>query len=606
MCGIAGIIRKDGSPVDGDRIRRMNDLSAHRGPDGSGYFHAAGVALGHRRLAILDLNPRGAQPMVRGDRFHIVFNGEIYNFLELRTELERLGHAFVTGTDTEVILAAYSEWGSACLPKFNGMWAFAIYDARERELFLARDRFGVKPLYFTSNDREFGFASEIKQLLSLLPAAVVNPSVLVEWIALSLENHRPETMFRGISSLPPGHRMWVKVPEGGFRMERWYSLGNAPEAGEMTPEEGAEALLGTLQDSVRLRLRADVRVGACLSGGLDSSATSALASRQYRAAGAGRFFAVHARATEAAIDESHWATDVARSEDLDLVVVTPSLGDFTDTLNEVVYTQEEPFLSPSVFMGWHVFREARARGCPVMLNGQGADEVLLGYERYFTAATIGQPWWLKLQSAYFESRRSRLSFLDALRYRAYFGLSPIRRSRLRRRSFLRESVADSVDYSWIDRSADSFRDVRRMQEAEITCWQLPKLLRYEDRNSMRHSIETRLPFLDYRLVELGVSMPVSCKINRGWTKYALRLAMQGILAPEIVWRTDKVGFEAPTKTWIRGHEREARAAIAGSGIIGAFCDREALLSRFDRMDPWRQWQFLNLAVWERVFDVRCE
>jgi len=584
----------------------MNDLAAHRGPDGHGYFHAPGIALGHRRLAILDLNPRGAQPMARGDRFQIVFNGEIYNFVELRAELEALGHAFVTGTDTEVILSAYAEWGPDCLPRFNGMWAFAVYDAKERELFLARDRFGVKPLYFIANNREFGFSSEIKQVLSLLPSAVADSSVLLEWIALSFENHRPETMFRGVSSLPPGHRMWVKVPDGAFRMERWYSLGTNERAGGMSPAEGSRALLETLEDAVRLRLRADVRVGTCLSGGLDSSATSALASRQYRAAGAGRFLAVHARATEAAIDESRWAAQVSRSEDLDLSVVTPSLQDFASSLDEVVYTQEEPFLSPSMFMGWHVFREARARGCPVMLNGQGADEVLLGYERYFTAATIGQPWWRKLNSAYFESRRSRLSFFDALRYKAYFGRSRVRSSRLRRRSFLREDMADRVDFSWIERSAEAFRDVRRMQEAEITCWQLPKLLRYEDRNSMRHSIETRLPFLDYRLVELGVSMPVCCKINRGWTKYALRLAMQGILAPDIVWRTDKVGFEAPTRTWIRGHEREARGAIADSRIICSICDREALLTGFGHMDPWRQWQFLNLAAWERVFDVRWE
>ena len=593
-------------PVDVDRIRRMNDRAAHRGPDGHGYFHAPGIALGHRRLAILDLNPRGAQPMARGDRFQIVFNGEIYNFVELRAELEALGHAFVTGTDTEVILAAYAEWGPDCLQRFNGMWAFAIYDAKERELFLARDRFGVKPLYYIANAREFGFSSEIKQVLSLLPSAVADSSVLLEWIALSFENHRPETMFRGVSSLPPGHRMWVKVPDGAFRMERWYSLGTNERAGGMTPAEGARALLETLEDAVRLRLRADVRVGTCLSGGLDSSATSALASRLCRATGGGRFLAVHARATEGAIDESCWASQVSKNEDLDLSVVTPSLEDFVSSLDDVVFTQEEPFLSPSIFMGWHVFREARAKSCPVMLNGQGADEVLLGYERYFTAATIGQPWWRKLVSAYFESRRSRLTLFDALRYKAYFGWSRVRGSRLRRRSFLREDVADRVDFSWIERSAESFRDVRRMQEAEITCWQLPKLLRYEDRNSMRHSIETRLPFLDYRLVELGVSMPVCCKINRGWTKYALRLAMQGILAPDIVWRTDKVGFEAPTKTWIHGHEREARGAIAESRIIGSICDREALLSGFGHMDPWRQWQFLNLAAWERVFDVRWE
>ena len=604
MCGICGIINKCGSAVSAPLICRMNDLAAHRGPDGSGTFHAPGLALGHRRLAILDLNPRGAQPMAWGSHLQIVFNGEIYNFLEIRAELERLGLRFRTGTDTEVILAAYDTWGAACLDRFNGMWAFAIYDARDHSLFLARDRFGVKPLYYTDQPDVFGFSSEIRQLLPLLPAVQANRRVLLEWIATSFENHRDETMFDGIRSLPAGHRMRIDLHSVEPRPERWYAIRDIPDARILSDREASERLRWLLDDAVRLRLRSDVRVGTCLSGGLDSSAVSTIAGRLYRESGAGRFLAVHARATEAAIDESHWARMIAEREDMELSIVTPSMSDFVSTLEDVVATQEEPFLTPSMFMGWHVFRDARARGCPVMLNGQGADEVLLGYERYFTAATLHDPWWSKIRSAFLESRRSRLSLWQAIQYKAYFGMPAVRRTRLRRRSFLRPEFVAETDFSWVDRAAEAFSDIGSMQRQEITCWQLPKLLRYEDRNSMRHSIETRLPFLDYRLVEFAVSLPVSQKIRVGWTKYVLRTATQNLLPHEVVWRRDKVGFESPTSTWMRSHLPSVRTAIGDSPILRTVCDVDALLQRLPDLDPVRQWQFFNLACWERIFAVR--
>ena len=605
MCGICGILRFDGLDVDRSLIQRMNDAAAHRGPDGDGVFIAPGVGLGHRRLAILDLNPRGRQPMAwDGGRYQIVFNGEVYNYLEIRQELERHGLRFATGTDTEVILAAYATWGEACLDRFNGMWAFAILDTVERSVFLARDRFGVKPLYYSEAPGTFAFASEIKQLLPTLAGVRANRSMVLEWMLTSFEGHREETLFEGVRSMPGSHCMRVDLRTGKRQMRRWYALRRDPSIAAWSETEAIERMRDLLQDAVRLRLRSDVQVGTCLSGGLDSSATSAIASRMYRAATGRPFLGIHARASEAAIDESTWARMVADQTGIELSVVTPSTADFLATLDDVMRTQEEPFGSASMFMGWHVFREARARNCPVMLNGQGGDEVLLGYERYFSATTRGIPFWRAVLAAWHESRRSRLSFWNALRYKLYFLLPSLRISRLRSRSYLLPALGDTADVSFVERSARSFSDVFEMQRMEIETVQLPHLLRYEDRNSMRHGIETRLPFLDYRLVEAGVSMRTELKVRSGWTKWVLRRSVEGMIPDSIVWRKDKIGFEAPMSTWLAEGRAQALAEVSDSGIIRESCDREALLKDWDRIDPLQRWTYFNLATWERVFGVQ--
>jgi asparagine synthase (glutamine-hydrolysing) len=605
MCGIAGILRFDGAPIDRALIERMNLNGAHRGPDGDGLFLAPGVALGHRRLAILDLSPRGQQPMAWADgRYQIVFNGEIYNFIEIRAELEARGVRFSTGTDTEVILAAYQAWGEACLDRFNGMWAFAIFDALEQKLFLARDRFGVKPIHYVEGPGTFAFASEIKQLLPCLDGVQANQAAVLEWMLTTFENHREQTLFEGVMSMPGSHCMHIDLRSGRREMRRWYGLRKDPSiAGWNEPRAEAE-LRGLLEDSIRLRLRSDVQVGTCLSGGLDSSVISTIASSMYRRNSGGRFLGIHARATESAIDESRWARTVAECADIDLRLVAPSRDDFLSTLDDVVRTQEEPFSSASMFMGWHVFREARARNCPVMLNGQGGDEVFLGYERYFSAITHGAPVWRTVLAAWEESRKSRLGFWDALLYKLYFRFPAMRISRLRSRSYLLPDAQSRADLAFVVTSAQALRDVSDMQRLEIESLQLPHLLRYEDRNSMRHGIETRLPFLDFRLVEAGFSMRANLKIRNGWTKWVLRRAVSDLLPGPVVWRTNKFGFEAPMKTWMDDCRDRVLSAVADSPIISATCNRNALLRDWDRVELWQRWKYFCLASWERVFGVR--
>jgi asparagine synthase (glutamine-hydrolysing) len=602
MCGICGIIDKRGGMVAEGQLRQMNALAAHRGPDGDGFRIVPGVALAHRRLAILDLNPRGAQPMCWRGRWWIVYNGEVYNYKEIRSELEALGHEFLTTTDTEVILAAYAEWGEGCLRRFNGMWAFAIHDTQEQTVFFARDRFGVKPLYFVDTQDRFAFASEIKQLLPLLPSVRANQAILLEWVLTSFENHRPETMFDGVSSLPGGHWMRISLAGGTRTTGRFYQLRVDDSWTGLGMDETAKRFADLFTSAVRLRLRSDVRVGTCLSGGLDSSASSVIASRMYRQETGCRFLGVHARGSEAHIDESGYANRIAAFADIELATVLPTTDDFLNTLDEVVYTQEEPFATPSMFMGWHVFREARRLGCPVMLNGQGGDEVLLGYERYFAAFSRSRSPLGWLREAFRLAQNSRLTFADVLRYQVYFTRPKARVRRLVGRSFLLPEYADRASIEFVYRNADAFRSVADLQLYEIE-HSLPHLLRYEDRNSMRHSIETRLPFLDYRVVEAGLSMRPEYKIHEGWTKYALRVAMEGVLPDEIVWRRNKIGFEAPDRTWLGAARGRMLEEIAGSRIIGRITDQRRLLRELPGRAFSQQWMYFNLALWERVYGV---
>ena len=603
MCGVSGVVAKTEAVEARREVALMNAAVRHRGPDGEGIFSRPGLALGHRRLAILDLSEHGHQPMQRGDRYWITYNGEIYNYRELREELVTMGETFHSGSDTEVILAAYAHWGADCVHRFNGMWAFVIYDALEECLFLSRDRFGVKPLYYVDTPSRFAFGSEIKQLLPQLPTIRANREVLLHSLLTGIDDHTHETYFAEVLSFPQGHRGTYDLRTNRLTMEPWYALKSATEVAGLSDTEATEQFRTLFEDAVRLRMRADVKVGTCLSGGLDSSATSSVASRIYHESSANRFLAIHAKSTERETDESLHARRAADALGIELHVVEPTIAEFFDTIDELSHTQEEPFGSASQFMGWHVFQKARELGCPVMLNGQGGDEVLLGYERYFAAQLRALPWYRWPQSAHAFTQHSNLSHLQLLQYYLYFRLPEIRIARLKARSFVRPELKRLVDFRIIRESAKTFSDVRSMQQLEITSVQLPHLLRYEDRNSMRHSIEARLPFLDYRLVEFSVGLPATMKLRDGWSKYVLRDAMRGELPPEIVWRRDKLGFEAPMRTWLNAARTRMRDAVRHSALLREITEHRRLMDAFDALPLKEQWRYFNLATWERVFGV---
>ncbi len=603
MCGIAGIVRFDGQSVDSALLKQMMDAAHHRGPDAGDQVVRGPVGMAHKRLAIIDLHPRGKQPMVYAGRYWIVYNGEVYNYLELRTELVQLGHSFQTNSDTEVILAAYAQWGQRCLERFNGMWAFAIYDELKGDVFIARDRFGVKPLHLAWRPGMLCFGSEIKQLLLVLPQRKANARRVLDYLVTGYENHTDESFFEGIESLPAGS--WMRVSLDGRVLDRqvFYSLQERPEYARMGLAEATEAITDLLRDSICLRLRSDVRVGTCLSGGLDSSAISAVASSLYRQSGGEEFIGIHARSIERSTDESEFAQQVAQRSGIRLVAVAPSSEDFAATIDEVVYTQEEPFGSPSMFMGWFVFREAQRQSCKVMLNGQGSDEAFLGYERYYPLELDPSHPLDFVRRLRMQAGHSKLSTADALGYYLYFRHAFLRISRLKANRYVAGRHMAGMAFDSVRHSADSYTRCFALHKLEIESLQLPHLLRYEDRNSMRHSIETRLPFLDYRLMEAAASLPLEHKLQAGWTKYILRRVAEPDLPKEVTWRKVKLGFEAPTGIWFRERKELMRKEIESSPMLAEYADLANVRRDWDRLAPRIRWTLFNLAAWSRVYGV---
>ncbi|MEN6342745.1 MAG: asparagine synthase (glutamine-hydrolyzing) [Methanospirillum sp.] len=542
MCGIAGIVEIGGGPADTALLGRMGALLAHRGPDASGTVVEGATALVHRRLAIIDLSDEGCQPMTSADgATTIVYNGEIFNYLELREELRAAGHEFRTGTDTEVVLAAYDEWGRDCLARFNGMWAFAVLDRRRSELFLARDRLGVKPLYYALVGDRFLFASECKALLAdpAVGRAPAEPA-LAAFLAWGVLDHSPLTMFEGVLQLPPGH--WMAVGERGVEGPvRWWDLAvNPTVASPPELENDAPARLGALlADAVRLRLRADVPVGTCLSGGIDSSTIVALIARLLAtehpdSVGERQrtFSAVYA---DPRFDERQFMEVAAASAGVVGAYVEPAPDRLRDDLLDLVWAQDEPFGSLSIYAQYCVMRLA-AGSVTVVLDGQGADEQLAGYLAY--------------QGTYLATLARRGRFgrfveeaLGTLRHHRGFFANAARQLLVRRgrRGLLR------IDAPPVHRYAG---DLDRVLRQETTVTNLPALLHYEDRNSMHFSIEARVPFLDYRVVEYLASLPLDQKLRRGVTKRVLRRAIKGLVPEAIRCRMDKMGFVTPEEVWM--------------------------------------------------------
>ena len=604
MCGISGIINKLGVEVDKVHLSKMNDKIIHRGPDSGGFYFENNIGFGHRRLSIVDLSILGHQPMCYLDKYVITYNGEIYNYLELKEELIGFGYSFKSATDTEVILAAYDYWGYSCLNKFNGMWSFAIFDKPKNEVFCSRDRFGVKPFYYTDNDEYFAFGSEIKQLIPFQNCIRADRQILIEFLLTSIDNHNENTYFEGIFTLLPGHYMRISLSDFKIQTLQYYSLYDRVKPNNNVLIDDITSLQSILKSSVSLRLRSDVTVGTCLSGGLDSSAISAIASKEYVDKTGRKFTSIHARSSESETDESRYAIEVANFYGMDLYIVTPKTEDFVQLVDEVVYTQEEPFGSPSMFMGYHVFQKAKELGCKVMLNGQGGDEILLGYERYYTSYLYSLSFYKRIKELFLQANNSGLSFKDAFLYYFYFSSFKLRKMRLIRESLIKRELLEVHSFETLKKSVNSFKNIFELQKLEVSAIQLPHLLRYEDRNSMRHSIETRLPFLDYRMVEASISLKPEYKISGGWTKYILRKALEGIVPNSVIWRKNKLGFNAPEKTWLSHHEKQMKEEISQSKLLKEITNFDKLLNTFSSLSLKNKWKYYNIAVWERVYKVQ--
>jgi asparagine synthase (glutamine-hydrolysing) len=652
MCGIAGLYDRNGR-VSLGRLRAMAQVLRHRGPDdeglvlvdaergawqahggpdtpadvfrsglpfapGRGHGGAAGatfhVGLVHRRLSIVDLAPTGHQPMSDPDgRRWIVYNGEIYNHVELRAELEGLGARFVGTSDTEVLLAAYRQWGEDCLAHFNGMFAFALWDADRGALFCARDRLGVKPFYYQWDGSRFAFASEPRALVLTQGSRIVpRMGAIRDLLALDWVDHETQTFFEGVRQLPAGHALTVGAD--GLRLRAWWTVDPDAHA-HGTPADWTREFADVFTDSVALRLRADVEVGSCLSGGLDSSAVVTTAGRL---ANRGLHAFSCAYDEGPAFDERPWIRAAVESSGAKSHLVVPDGSDFWNVFDSLATQQDEPTAGPGVYSQWKVMQLAGATGLKVLLDGQGGDELLAGYFRYLPArlrdhAAAGR-WGAFAQL--WGSVSDRLGFATTLLHtfepwlpgplvgamRSRFGEG---KDRVLSRELAR--VPGSVPLppdagrSWLWRQL-AFDTFRR---------QLPGLLRYEDRNSMAFSIETRLPFLDYRLVELAFALPDEQKLEGVTTKAILRRALGDRVPPSVLARRDKMGFETPTDLWLRGrYAGEVRRRLSRPGPFQDWVDRGVLRAELDDYLAGRRgiglqvWRWLSLEAWSQHFLAR--
>ncbi|WP_323592281.1 asparagine synthase (glutamine-hydrolyzing) [Aliarcobacter butzleri] len=602
MCGISGIINKNGNRVDKDEIQKINDLISHRGPDDEGFYFEKNFAFGHRRLSILDLSSDGHQPMHYLEKYTITYNGEVYNYLEIREELIEDGYKFISNTDTEVILASYDKWGQDCVNRFNGMWAFAIYDKEKEIIFCSRDRFGVKPFYYTEINGKFVFGSEIKQLLEFYEDRFVNETILVDYLLYGLEEHTNETFFRNIYKLDKSNNLIYDIKNNSFKIKRYFDIKFDKNLNNLNEKDSIEFIKNKLENAIDLRLRSDVKVGTCLSGGLDSSSIAAIASKKYFEKTNEKFIAIHAKSVEKKTDESQFARQVSEYCNLNMIEVEPQLEDITKNIEEVIYTQEEPFGGPSIFMQYFVMKKARENNCIVMLDGQGGDETLFGYEGYFSfyfASLLSKfkfvQYWKEIKNlTTFKVSKKRI-LRDSLIVLFRNQLSFIEKIIRNKKTFIKlESDRKRLNHLF------EFKDFKNFQVREIMIRNMPHLLRYEDKNSMRNSVETRLPFVDYQFVQSAVSINDSMKFKNGFLKYILRKVVELILPKNIVWRTNKFGFEAPTDMWIDSHKDEMINIIEKSNIISHIVKLNSKIYSNKTL----LWKMYNIAIWEKIYAVK--
>jgi asparagine synthase (glutamine-hydrolysing) len=614
--------------LDGDRVLRLGgddtptavrEVPTPSQPQGSvrdETARASPLLMAHRRLAIVDLSPWGHQPMRRGEHLHVVFNGEIYNHVELRAELETLGQVFASHSDTEVLLAAYAQWGTQALQRFNGMWAFALYDARRRKLVISRDRFGVKPLYVWAGEGgELLLASEIKALLAHPRVqAQVDVGACARFAEVGPEAWREDTVFAGIRRFPAGH--WAEIsidaPETLAPVRYW----SAPDANSadldapftaQTADRLAQEYHALLDDAVRVRMRMDVRFGTALSGGLDSSQIASRVNSELRRRGSQErqevFSSVYrgddptasggdSEAFTAGLrsaDESHFISVMSKRLDVRSNTIEPRWHDVPKAHEQMIWALDTPPAN-TLMSSWHTYALVAQRGVVVTLDGQGADEQMAGYLRYVRNLLIHG----RTGDALREARAIRRNTHDSGRI-TVTGLLGHGLRRLAGRSGL-EAVSSRV------KRAHDFSLTLPQALAKDFATELQTLLHYADQSAMAWSIESRMPFMDVRLVEFLARVPTAYRIHDGWTKWLARHAMRAELPEEVLWRRDKTGWAIPEATWFGPGGPLARwldETLSGSRFV-------AELAASMKVDlhrvPWPvRLRFLNLAVWHRLF-----
>lgn len=615
MCGFVAVVAPEG--LDAEVLDRMRDRLAHRGPDGAHSWLTrtprAVVGLGHRRLSIIDLSRAADQPMFDDSgSLALVYNGEIYNYVELREELAAAGRVFSTQSDTEVLLAAYERWGTDCLRRLNGMFAFALWDSRSGELFVARDRFGEKPLFCTRlPDGGCAFASEMKALFAH-PQVRTSPreSAVRSYIEGRFYDDAEETMFEGVVRVLPAHAMVVDDVGSIRRRWRYWTPDYTDIQQGYREDEAVERFGALLERSVRTRLRSDVPVGTSLSGGLDSSTiVCMLAEARMRTPTltqntfSGRFDEL-----DPTLSEGPFIDLVVEQTGVHAQSVTPTALGLIEESERLHWHQEEPFLSASIYLQWCVMRLAREHQTTVLLDGQGADELLAGYQYYFPTYQLdlldrGRAGRLLGDTLRFRSRLRRAShgYSNSLRrFDHDVALGPRALAAAWRN---RGNIAHGNYDEGVPPAVPGMRLRRQLAEA-LQYNSLPMLLRYADRNAMAFSRETRFPFLDHELVDWCVSLPDRAFVRDGWQKYILRKGAGSMLPSEIRWRADKVGYAAPLDLWLRdslrdwGHDRLFRGAIVDlEGYDRRNLDDLWRRHQAGENHSWALWRWISLNEW---------
>lgn len=652
MCGLSAIFSQTG--YRGSSIQHLNNAIKHRGPDGEGFSFASNsiainafgddtpqgavealqltkasslndesfnAMLGHRRLSIVDTSWRGHQPMTSGcGLYSIIYNGEIYNSDELKVELEELGNSFISHSDTEIVLGAYIQWGESCLKRFNGMFSFIIFNHETNQVFLARDRFGVKPLYYYYiNENTIAFASEIKQFSNLKCwSAILNRTKAIDYLNWGQTDHTSETLFKGVYQVPAASFCEFNVFEipKNLNFQSWYSLNLVRKP--LTYNDAVKTFKDIFSSSVQYRLKADVPIGTCLSGGLDSSSIACTINRLIDDDQMQETFS--SCSSNKKYDESEYIEAVLDGcKNINAHMIEINHEDFWNELGDLIYHHDEPFLSPSVYAEWCIFREVSKTNVKVTLDGHGADEILIGYYTFF--------------GPYLSELLRKFRFVEYVKavfsIHRLHGYSLLRLLAMSIRSFLPHTIKQnalkllsrpSTNPKWINQLAIdapisdigmSDNSLENMSIDQLLRFSVPKQLKWCDRDSMAHSIESRIPFLDFRLVDLLYSLPSDYKFKRGITKRILRDSLSGVIPNKVKNRTNKMGFVTPGERWVldnpKKYKLKLKNAIEQAGVLlnGPKC-YEQFAKMIDGDIPFNNtfWRIIFFGEWIKRFEVR--
>ena len=559
MCGIVGKINFSNKSVSENELKKMADTIIHRGPDDEGYWINDNnfLGFGHRRLSIIDLSINGRQPM-HYQNCTITYNGEIYNYLEIKSNLISKGYRFNTDTDTEVILAAYVEYGQSCVQYFDGMFAFAIWDNTKKLLFGARDRFGEKPYYYYKDKNQFSFASEMKALFSIGIPKIPSNSMIYNYLVYDVvenPNDKSETFYENIFQIPPSHIFTLNL-DGEFKLNQYWELDITYNL-EINHKEAIDKFNELFNLSISKRMRSDVELGSSFSGGLDSSSVVSTMINNFPNK---KFNTFTARFNDERYDEGYFINCFKKQYEFISHNTWPNENLIIEELDKIFYHQEEPFGSTSIIAQWEVMKLAKNKKVTVLLDGQGADETIAGYYKYFLPylhETFKKDKIIFKDELYhLENNLLLNNYLPKTFYLDNYFPKSVRTISNKIRSYRIKKFAPDLNKDFINsfrRIPSPFYNFLNLNDSlyfDTLKYGLGKLLRYSDRNAMAFSREVRLPYLSHELVEFVFSLPIQYKMNKGWSKKILRDSMSRSLPKEITWRTDKKGFQAP-ENWLR-------------------------------------------------------